>query len=149
MTDAAAGRQPNRVQVSSNKKPLQFYLNLSKRLLQEHGEVELSALGLAVSNMVTVAEILKKDGWAVEKSIRTGLELLDPSAAAAAEDGGEAGSAGAGAGAGGGRTVSKPKMEVVLAKSADFDRLFAEHPPPPRGPKAADAGGEGEEAEAA
>ncbi|KAG2428210.1 hypothetical protein HXX76_011890 [Chlamydomonas incerta] len=143
MSDAAAGRQPNRVQVSSNKKPLQFYLNLSKRLLQEHGEVELSALGLAVSNMVTVAEILKKDGWAVEKSIRTGLELLEPSAAAA-EDGGEGGAAPATAG----RSVSKPKMEVVLTKSADFDRLFAEHPPPPRGPKAA-AEGEGEEAEAA
>lgn len=80
-----------RVQVSTNKKPLQFYLNLSRRLMAEHGEVELSALGLgktsvrqhkhlrgadgfanpcfaAVSNMVTVAEILKKEGWAVEKS---------------------------------------------------------------------------------
>ncbi|PNW78331.1 hypothetical protein CHLRE_09g401600v5 [Chlamydomonas reinhardtii] len=142
MSDAAAGRQPNRVQVSSNKKPLQFYLNLSKRLLNEYGEVELSALGLAVSNMVTVAEILKKDGWAVEKSIRTGLELLEHSAAV--EEDGEGGAAPAA----GGRSVSKPKMEVVLAKSADFDRLFAEHPPPPRGPKAAAADGEGEEVEA-
>ncbi|EFJ51674.1 hypothetical protein VOLCADRAFT_73065 [Volvox carteri f. nagariensis] len=111
-TDAAPpARQPNRVQVSTNKKPLQFYLNLSRRIMAEHGEVELSALGLAVSNMVTVAEILKKEGWAVEKSLRTGLETLE----------GEQ------------RSVSKPKMEVVLTKSPDFDRLFAEHPPPPRG----------------
>lgn len=43
------GFPPRRVQVSSNKKPLQFYLNLSKRLLNEYGEVELSALGLGES----------------------------------------------------------------------------------------------------
>ncbi|KAG2491134.1 hypothetical protein HYH03_010577 [Edaphochlamys debaryana] len=85
--------------------------------MQEHGEVELSALGLAVSNMVTVAEILKKEGWAVPKSLRTGLETLE--------------------GEGDQRPLSKPKMEVVLIKSADFDRLYAEHPPPPRGGKAA------------
>lgn len=30
-----------------------------QRLLQEHGEVHLSALGIACSSMVTVAEILK------------------------------------------------------------------------------------------
>ena len=30
-----------------------------QRLLQEHGEVHLSALGVACSSMVTVAEILK------------------------------------------------------------------------------------------
>ena len=32
---------------------------LVQRLLQEHGEVHLSALGIACSSMVTVAEILK------------------------------------------------------------------------------------------
>lgn len=32
---------------------------LLQRLLQEHGEVHLSALGIACSSMVTVAEILK------------------------------------------------------------------------------------------
>ncbi|GFR52964.1 hypothetical protein Agub_g15641 [Astrephomene gubernaculifera] len=114
---SAPTRQPNRVQVSTNKKPLQFYLNLSRRIMAEHGEVELSALGLAVSNMVTVVEILKKEGWAVEKSLRTSLETLE--------------------GEGDQRSMSKPKMEVVLSKSADFDRLFAEHPPPPRGQRPA------------
>jgi hypothetical protein len=56
----------NRVQVSSTKKPMFFYINLCKRLLGEHGDVHLSALGLAVSTMVSIAEILKKDGLAVE-----------------------------------------------------------------------------------
>jgi hypothetical protein len=37
-----------------------------QRLLKEHGEVQLSALGTAVSTMVSVAEILKKEGFAVE-----------------------------------------------------------------------------------
>ena len=41
-----------------------------QRLLHEHGEVQLSALGLAVLPMVTVAELLKKDKLAVEKSER-------------------------------------------------------------------------------
>lgn len=35
-----------RIQVSHTKKPLYFYVNLAKKLLGEHGEVELSALGL-------------------------------------------------------------------------------------------------------
>ncbi|KXZ52936.1 hypothetical protein GPECTOR_8g311 [Gonium pectorale] len=57
--------------------------------MAEHGNVELSALGLAVSNMVTVSEILKKEGWAVEK-------------------------------------------RPFVHRPVDFDRLYAENPPPPR-----------------
>lgn len=34
-----------RIQVSSSKKPIFFYVNLAKRLLAEHGEIQLSALG--------------------------------------------------------------------------------------------------------
>lgn len=90
----------NRIQVSSSKKPMFFYVNLAKasllalcrpaglcrylpeapahmvavvpcscplqRLLGEHDEVHLSALGMAVSTMVSIVEILKKDGLAVE-----------------------------------------------------------------------------------
>ena len=44
--------------MSSTRKPIS-YINLAKRFLQEHGEVQLSALGIAVAPMVTVAEILK------------------------------------------------------------------------------------------
>jgi hypothetical protein len=45
---------------------LNSLLLLLQRLLGEHGEIHLSALGMAVSTMVSIAEILKKDGLAVE-----------------------------------------------------------------------------------
>lgn len=38
--------------------------------------MHLSALGIAVSSMVTVVEILKNRGLAVEKSLSTSLETL-------------------------------------------------------------------------
>ncbi|CAN4097873.1 unnamed protein product [Withania somnifera] len=58
----------NRIQVSNTKKSLFFYVNLSKRYMQQYNEVELSALGMAISTVVTIAEILKNNGFAVEKS---------------------------------------------------------------------------------
>jgi DNA-binding protein len=71
-----------------------------QRSLQEHGEVQLSALGVAISSLVTVAEILKSRGLAVEKKIATMLESTTNS-----EDG---------------RSRLKPKMEVTLVKSPNF-----------------------------
>ncbi|KAL0027105.1 hypothetical protein WJX79_006388 [Trebouxia sp. C0005] len=65
--EGTAARHPARIQVSNTKKPVFFYVNLAKRFLQEHGEVQLSALGLAISSMVTVAEILKNSRLAVEQ----------------------------------------------------------------------------------
>ena len=47
-----------------------------QRFLQEHGEVQLSALGIAISSMVTVAEILKNKQLAEESRITTSLEWL-------------------------------------------------------------------------
>ncbi|CAK9169249.1 unnamed protein product [Ilex paraguariensis] len=38
----------NRIQVSNTKKPLFFYVNLAKRYMQQHNEVELSALGMGI-----------------------------------------------------------------------------------------------------
>ncbi|KAH9322673.1 hypothetical protein KI387_017312, partial [Taxus chinensis] len=61
----------NRIQVSNTKKPLFFYVNLAKRYLQLHEEVELSGLGMAIATVVTVAEILKNNGFAAEKKIYT------------------------------------------------------------------------------
>ena len=61
--------------MSSTRKPIS-YINLAKRFLQEHGEVQLSALGIAVAPMVTVAEILKNRRLAVERKISTSLEVL-------------------------------------------------------------------------
>lgn len=64
-----------RILVSSSRKPIS-YINLAKRFLQEHGEVQLSALGVAVAPMVTVAEILKNRKLAVEQRLMTSLESL-------------------------------------------------------------------------
>ncbi|KAF6251672.1 hypothetical protein COO60DRAFT_1644759 [Scenedesmus sp. NREL 46B-D3] len=76
-----------------------------QRLLGEHGEIHLSALGMAVSTMVSIAEILKMDGLAVETRLSTCMDLL----------GGE----------GGRRPVQKAKMEILLKKSDNFDELIA------------------------
>lgn len=59
--------------VSSTRKPMS-YINLAKRFLSEHGEVHLSALGVAIGPMVTVAEILKSRHLAVVTRLRTSLE---------------------------------------------------------------------------
>ncbi|KAL0051921.1 hypothetical protein WJX82_004515 [Trebouxia sp. C0006] len=75
--EGTAARHPARIQVSNTKKPVFFYVNLAKRFLQEHGEVQLSALGLAISSMVTVAEILKNSRLAVEQKITTGLDAFN------------------------------------------------------------------------
>ncbi|CAL8462082.1 g1613 [Coccomyxa elongata] len=94
---------PARILVSSTRKPIS-YINLAKRFLQEHGEVHLSALGIALASLVTVAEILKDRGLAVEKRLCTSLESLSDDY----------------------RTRQKPKMDVVLVKSPDFDDIIAQ-----------------------
>ncbi|XP_047946609.1 uncharacterized protein At2g34160-like [Salvia hispanica] len=98
-------QKKNRIQVSNTKKPLFFYVNLAKRYMQQHNEVELSGLGMAISTVVSVAEILKNNGFAVEKKIMTStVEIKDDSR---------------------GRPVQKAKIEVVLGKTANFDDLMA------------------------
>nr|GMD75225.1 DNA/RNA-binding protein Alba-like protein [Ipomoea batatas] len=64
-------QKKNRIQVSNTKKPLFFYVNLAKRYMQQHNEVELSGLGMAIATVVSVTEILKNNGLAVEKKIMT------------------------------------------------------------------------------
>ncbi|KAL9223993.1 hypothetical protein vseg_000070 [Gypsophila vaccaria] len=94
----------NRIQVSNTKKPLFFYVNLAKRYMQQHNEVELSALGMAISTVVTIAEILKNNGLAVEKKITTStVDIRDDSR---------------------GRPVQKAKIEIVLGKTENFDKLM-------------------------
>ncbi|KAK9697815.1 hypothetical protein RND81_08G063000 [Saponaria officinalis] len=95
----------NRIQVSNTKKPLFFYVNLAKRYMQQHNEVELSALGMAISTVVTIAEILKNNGLAVEKKIMTStVDIRDDSR---------------------GRPVQKAKIEILLGKTENFDKLMA------------------------
>lgn len=54
-------QKKNRIQVSNTKKPLFFYVNLAKRYMQQYNEVELSALGMAITTVVTISEILKNN----------------------------------------------------------------------------------------
>ncbi|XP_073146192.1 uncharacterized protein At2g34160-like [Henckelia pumila] len=99
-------QKKNRIQVSNTKKPLFFYVNLTKRYLQQHVEVELSALGMAISTVVSIAEILKNNGFVIEKKIMTStVEIKD--------DGSR------------GRPIQKAKIEIVLVKTANFDELIA------------------------
>jgi len=63
-----------RILVSSTRKPVS-HINLAKRFLSEHGEVHLSALGVAIGPMVTVAEILKSRHLATVTKLRTSLEM--------------------------------------------------------------------------
>ncbi|KAL3643597.1 hypothetical protein CASFOL_014412 [Castilleja foliolosa] len=60
---------------------------------------------ISISSVVSIAEILKNNGFAVEKKITTStVEIRDDSR---------------------GRPVQKAKIEVVLGKTANFDQLMA------------------------
>ncbi|GMI65201.1 hypothetical protein HRI_000189400 [Hibiscus trionum] len=97
-------QKKNRIQVSNTKKPLFFYVNLAKRYIQQHNEVELSALGMAITTVVTIAEILKNNGLAIEKKVSTStVSMKDENK---------------------GRVVLKAKIEIVLGKSDKFDVLM-------------------------
>ncbi|OMO71945.1 DNA/RNA-binding protein Alba-like protein [Corchorus capsularis] len=99
-----AALKKNRIQVSNTKKPLFFYVNLAKRYIQQHNEVELSALGMAITTVVTIAEILKNNGLVVEKKVLTStVGMKDENK---------------------GRVVQKAKIEIVLGKSDKFDMLM-------------------------
>ncbi|XP_028770682.1 uncharacterized protein At2g34160-like [Neltuma alba] len=98
-------QKKNRIQVSNTKKPLFFYVNLAKRYMQQHNEVELSALGMAIATVVTVAEILKNSGLATEKKVLTStVGIKDENR---------------------GRLVQKARIEIVLGKSDKFDNLLS------------------------
>ncbi|KAF8107228.1 hypothetical protein N665_0124s0025 [Sinapis alba] len=103
-TTAVETQKKNRIQVSNTKKPLFFYVNLAKRYIQQHNEVELSALGMAITTVVTISEILKNNGLATEKKVLTStVGMKDENK---------------------GKIVQKTKIEIVLAKSDKFDSLM-------------------------
>ncbi|PKU78194.1 uncharacterized protein At2g34160 [Dendrobium catenatum] len=97
-------QKPNRIQVSTNKKPVYFYVNLAKRFMERHNEVELSALGMAIGTVVTVAEILKNNGLATEKKIMTSTVGTKDEAK--------------------GRLVRKAKIEILLSKTQNSSDLI-------------------------
>nr|XP_018680252.1 PREDICTED: uncharacterized protein At2g34160-like [Musa acuminata subsp. malaccensis] len=96
----------NRIQVSTNKKPLFFYVNLAKRYMQQYNEIELSALGMAIGTVVTVAEILKNNGLATEKKILTSTVGTKDEAK--------------------GRLVRKAKIEILMGKKNSDDHDSAD-----------------------
>ncbi|CAJ1926207.1 unnamed protein product [Sphenostylis stenocarpa] len=65
------GKKIIRIQVSKAKKPFFFYLNLAKKYIKQDNDVELCALGTAIPTVVIISEILKSNGWAIEKNIMT------------------------------------------------------------------------------
>ncbi|KAJ1685305.1 hypothetical protein LUZ63_016695 [Rhynchospora breviuscula] len=100
----AESQKKNRIQVSNTKKPLFFYVNLAKRYMQQYAEVELSALGMAIATVVSVAEILKNNGFAIERKIKTStVEIKDERV----------------------RPIQKAKIEITLGKTENFDELMA------------------------
>ncbi|KAH0908561.1 hypothetical protein HID58_031882, partial [Brassica napus] len=102
-TTAVETQKKNRIQVSNTKKPLFFYVNLAKRYIQQHNEVELSALGMAITTVVTISEILKNNGLATEKRVLTSTVGM--------------------------KDENKGKIiEIVLAKSDKFDSLMTPAP---------------------
>ncbi|XP_076936589.1 uncharacterized protein At2g34160-like [Bidens hawaiensis] len=105
ITITTNSQKKNRIQVSNTKKPLFFYVNLAKRYMQQHVDVELSALGMAIATVVTIAEILKNSGFAIEKKIMTStVDIKDESR---------------------GRVIQKAKIEITLGKTEKFDELMA------------------------
>merc|ERR1712034_105701 len=97
-----------RIQVSNTKKPLFFYVNLAKRYLQQNTEIELSALGMAITTVVTIAEILKNSGFATEKKILISTVGMKDEAK--------------------GRLVQKARIEIVLEKGEKFETLMNPSP---------------------
>ncbi|KAL5564870.1 hypothetical protein UlMin_028034 [Ulmus minor] len=78
-----------------------FLLNcsfLDARYIQQHNEVELSALGMAITTVVTIAEILKNNGLSTEKILTSTVGMKDENK---------------------GRLI-----EIVLGKSEKFDSLM-------------------------
>ncbi|KAL3591397.1 hypothetical protein D5086_010037 [Populus alba] len=72
--------------------------------MQQYNEVELSALGMAITTVVTIAEILKNNGLATEKKVLTStVGMKDENK---------------------GRQVQKAQIEIVLGKSEKFDSLM-------------------------
>ncbi|KAA3485421.1 DNA/RNA-binding protein Alba-like protein [Gossypium australe] len=106
-------KQKKEVQVSNTKKPFIFYLNRAKRYINEFNEVELCGLGMAIPTVVTIAEILKRNGFAIQKdclAMKTGI--MTSTVLSTQEDRK-------------GRQIEKAKIEIVLGKAEKFGAMNA------------------------
>ncbi|XP_052208136.1 uncharacterized protein At2g34160-like [Diospyros lotus] len=98
-------QKKNRIQVSNTKKPLFFYLNLAKRCIKQHNDLLLSGLGMAIPTVITIAEILKTNGLAVDKKILLSTVGTKDDAK--------------------GRMIQKPKIEILLEKKENVENRKA------------------------
>lgn len=99
----AEPRRKNNVQVGSARSNF-VYCDLAKHLLAGgESEVEVSALGKAIADAVTVVEMLKNQGMVIVTKIHTcrGMEAA-------------------------GKRRSTDKISIHIIKSSDFDRVYAE-----------------------
>eukprot|EP01027_Heterolobosea_sp_BB2_P003082 GEZU01004664.1.p1 GENE.GEZU01004664.1~~GEZU01004664.1.p1 ORF type:complete len:140 (-),score=69.05 GEZU01004664.1:161-580(-) len=96
----------NKIQVSSNKRTLFFYVNLAKKFLAKEPVVELSGLGNAINTVVSCAEILKNSNVAVVNKIETSTVEVS--------------------GEGRQRPIQKAKIQIFLSKSDKFDEVIAQ-----------------------
>lgn len=96
-------KNKNRIHVSNTKRPLYFYCNLAKRFIKQYNDVELTALGMAIPTVITISEILKRTGLAVEKKISI-------STVAGSKDEEK------------GRIVQKPQIEILLGKAEKLEQ---------------------------
>jgi len=96
----------SKIQVSSTKKPLNFYVYLTKKFLQDEETVELSGLGNAINTVVSCGEILKSSGAAVIKKIETSSVQIQSTKQ-------------------NNRTVLKAKIQIFVSKSKDYDTIMA------------------------
>ncbi|KAF3338152.1 hypothetical protein FCM35_KLT18739 [Carex littledalei] len=67
-TQQPSEKKSNMIQVSSNKRPLYFYVNLAKRHMQNYNEVELSALGMEIQMSTVGMKDQAKGGKLVRKA---------------------------------------------------------------------------------
>lgn len=96
-----------RIQVSREKRPLSFFVSLSKKFLLTDDMIQLSGLGLAVTTVVTVVETLRAAGYVTLNRIVTSLVEPIP---------------------GGPSQTPKAKIQMWICKTANFDRLMDENP---------------------
>ena len=100
----------NQINVS-NRKNQQFYVYLSKKILEKHDELILHALGNATTTSVIAAESLVRNGYAdyvkmETKTIDVEESRKNKNSSAKPEES---------------RTVKRAKLIVTLKKSANFD----------------------------
>ncbi|KAK2425721.1 Alba DNA/RNA-binding protein [Trifolium repens] len=94
-----------RIQVSKTKKPIFFYLNLAKKHLKMDHDVELCALGTAIPTVIIMAEIVKRNGWGIEKGIMASTIGKEDKE---------------------GRVIHKAKLDILLGKAKSGDQSTAE-----------------------